>query len=59
MYRQPQRRGSHGLRIWREIEPVLPLCLSLSDSPRLLVLKSGSFGSLVFFEQAFDRLRLQ
>lgn len=52
-----QRLGVYGLRIWQEIEPGLPLCLSLSDPPLLLVLKSGSFGSPAFFEQALDHLK--
>lgn len=48
--------GIHGLRIWKEIEPGLPSCLSLSDPSMLLVLKSGSFGQESFFESAVQHL---
>lgn len=54
-----QRLGIDGLRIWREIQPGLPSCLSLGDAPLLLVLKSGSFGSPEFFAQAIDHLKTQ
>ena len=54
-----QRLGIDGLRIWREIQPGLPSCLSLGDAPLLLVLKSGSFGSPEFFAQAIDHLKAQ
>jgi len=52
-----QRLGIHGLRVWQEIQPGLPSCLSLGEQPLLLVLKSGSFGSPEFFEQALDHLK--
>ncbi len=51
------RLGVNGMRVWREIQPGLPSCLSLTDPPRLLVLKSGSFGQPNFFEKALDHLR--
>ena len=54
-----QRLNIHGQRIWKEIQPGLPSCLSLSEKPLLMVLKSGSFGSLDFFEQALNHLRMQ
>jgi uncharacterized protein YgbK (DUF1537 family) len=51
------RLGVNGMRIWREIQPGLPSCISLTDPPRMLVLKSGSFGKPDFFEQALQHLR--
>lgn len=54
-----QRLGIRGLRVWQEIQPGLPSCLSLGERPLLLVLKSGSFGSAEFFEQALDHLKSQ
>jgi uncharacterized protein YgbK (DUF1537 family) len=54
-----KRLGIFGQRIWREIQPGLPSCVSLSGKPLLLILKSGSFGSPVFFEQALSHLRSQ
>lgn len=53
------RLGIKGLRIWKEIEPGLPSCLSLGTIPKLLVLKSGSFGKPDFFATAFDHLMKQ
>jgi len=38
------RLGINGMRVWKEIQPGLPSCVSLNDPPRMLVLKSGSFG---------------
>jgi uncharacterized protein YgbK (DUF1537 family) len=52
-----ERLGVNGMRVWREIQPGLPSCLSLTDPPRMLVLKSGSFGKPDFFEQALQHLR--
>ncbi|MFC4599518.1 four-carbon acid sugar kinase family protein [Cohnella hongkongensis] len=49
--------GIDGMRIWKEIEPGLPSCVSLGDRPKLLVLKSGSFGRPDFFETAFAHLQ--
>lgn len=54
-----ERLGARGLRIWEEIQPGLPSCVSLTDPPRLLVLKSGSFGTPEFLLQAIDHLRKQ
>lgn len=51
------RLGVTGLRIWQEIQPGLPSCLTLSPSPMLLVLKSGSFGSADFLAQAIIHLK--
>jgi uncharacterized protein YgbK (DUF1537 family) len=45
-----------GMRVWKEIQPGLPSCISLTDPPYLFVLKSGSFGNPNFIEQAFDHL---
>ncbi len=49
--------GVNGLRVWQEIEPGLPSCISLSNPPLLLVLKSGSFGSPEFLIKAADHIR--
>jgi uncharacterized protein YgbK (DUF1537 family) len=54
-----KRLGIYGQRIWKEIQPGLPSCVSLTGKPMLLVLKSGSFGSPDFFEQALSHLRSQ
>jgi uncharacterized protein YgbK (DUF1537 family) len=51
------RLGINGMRIWKEIQPGLPSCVSLNDPPRMLVLKSGSFGTPDFFERALEHLR--
>ena len=51
------RLGVDGMRVYKEIQPGLPSCVSLNDPPRLLVLKSGSFGKPDFFEQALEHLR--
>ncbi len=48
-----------GMQIWREIQPGLPSCLTLTASPLFLVLKSGSFGSAAFLEEAIIHLRQQ
>jgi len=45
-----RRLNISGLRIWKEIQPGLPSCLTLTEPPLLLVLKSGSFGSPDFLE---------
>lgn len=52
-----ERLGVRAMRVWREIQPGLPSCLSLNDPPRLLVLKSGSFGQADFFQRALEHLR--
>lgn len=46
-----------GMRIWKEIQPGLPSCLSLTEPTVMLVLKSGSFGSPEFLAQAAEHLR--
>jgi uncharacterized protein YgbK (DUF1537 family) len=53
------RLGVTGMRIWKEIQPGLPSCLSLTHPALLLVLKSGSFGSPDFLERALEHLREQ
>ncbi len=50
--------GINGLRIWQEIEPGVPSCISLSNPPLFLVLKSGSFGSPEFLVKAAHHIRL-
>jgi uncharacterized protein YgbK (DUF1537 family) len=45
------------MRVWKEIQPGLPSCLSLNEPPRMLVLKSGSFGKPDFFERALEHLK--
>jgi uncharacterized protein YgbK (DUF1537 family) len=50
------RLGITGLRIWEEIEPGLPSCVSLNNPQMLLVLKSGSFGRKEFFASALHHL---
>ena len=51
------RLAIHGMRVWKEIQPGLPSCISLNHPPRLLVLKSGSFGRPDFFEKALEHLK--
>ena len=51
------RLGIEGLTVWKEIEPGLPSCISLDPPTRLLVLKSGSFGSKDFFAKAIEHLK--
>jgi len=51
------RLGINGMRVSKEIQPGLPSCVSLNDPPRMLVLKSGSFGKPDFFEQALEHLK--
>ena len=51
------RLGVDGMRVWKEIQPGLPSCVSLSEPSRMLVLKSGSFGKPDFFERALEHLR--
>jgi uncharacterized protein YgbK (DUF1537 family) len=50
------RLGINGMRVWKEIQPGLPSCVSLNDPPRMLVLKSGSFGKPDFFERSLEHL---
>ena len=49
--------GINGMRVWKEIQPGLPSCVSLNDPARMLVLKSGSFGKPDFFERALEHLK--
>ncbi|MEC0178467.1 four-carbon acid sugar kinase family protein [Paenibacillus favisporus] len=51
------RLGITGLRVLKEIEPGLPSCMSLDGKARLLVLKSGSFGSPEFIVKAIEHLK--
>ncbi|RPI52331.1 MAG: four-carbon acid sugar kinase family protein [Chloroflexi bacterium] len=51
------RLGVDAVRVWREIQPGLPSCSSLGSPPLLLVLKSGSFGTPDFLEQAVAHLK--
>ncbi|HKY54447.1 MAG TPA: nucleotide-binding domain containing protein, partial [Anaerolineales bacterium] len=51
------RLGIDGMRVWKEIQPGLPSCISLNDPRRMLVLKSGSFGKPDFFERALEHLK--
>ena len=53
------RLGITGVMVWEELEPGLPSCISLAEPHRLLVLKSGSFGSATFLEQALAHVRGQ
>lgn len=53
------RLGVTGMRIWREIQPGLPSCVSLAAPPLLLVLKSGSFGTGEFLLEAIEHLKEQ
>jgi uncharacterized protein YgbK (DUF1537 family) len=52
-----QRLHVTGLRIWKEIQPGLPSCLTLTGPPLLLVLKSGSFGAPDFLAQAIAHVK--
>ncbi|WP_077623223.1 four-carbon acid sugar kinase family protein [Sediminibacillus massiliensis] len=49
--------GIKGMRVWKEIQPGLPSCLSQTDPSYLFVLKSGSFGDRTFLETTFNHLR--
>ncbi|MEH7081588.1 four-carbon acid sugar kinase family protein [Neobacillus drentensis] len=51
------RLGIEGLTVWKEIEPGLPSCISFDPPTRMLVLKSGSFGSKDFFVKAIEHLK--
>lgn len=53
------RLGVTGMRVWQEIQPGLPSCISLTDPRLFLVLKSGSFGTPDFLEQAVAHLKTQ
>lgn len=51
------RLGIHGMRVWREIEPGIASCISLTEKPLFLVLKPGGFGGPDFFARAVAHLR--
>lgn len=53
------RLGVAGMRVWKEIQPGLPSCITLTAPARMLVLKSGSFGTADFFEKAIAHLRAE
>lgn len=52
-----ERLGVKGLEVRDEIEPGLPVCVTLTNPPLLLVLKSGSFGKPSFFQDAIEHLK--
>ena len=52
-----QRLGLKGMSVWIEIQPGLPSCVSISENKLMFVLKSGSFGTPVFFEMAINHLK--
>jgi hypothetical protein len=43
-WRSSHLPGDYGMRVWKEIQPELPSCVSLNDPPGMLVLKPGNFG---------------
>jgi 3-dehydrotetronate 4-kinase len=45
------------LRVGRNIEPGVPLCVSLGRFRQLLALKSGNFGSADFYQRAVDAMQ--
>jgi uncharacterized protein YgbK (DUF1537 family) len=51
--------GIRGMRVWREIEPGVASCVSLSEPAIFLVLKAGGYGTADFFERAMRHLRTQ
>ncbi|NMB45178.1 MAG: four-carbon acid sugar kinase family protein [Firmicutes bacterium] len=51
------RLGVAGMRIWQEIAPGIPSCISLTGPPLFLVLKPGGFGKPDFFSQAVAHLQ--
>jgi uncharacterized protein YgbK (DUF1537 family) len=53
------RLGITSQRIWQELQPGLPSCVSLNEPRRLLVLKSGSFGTSDFLAQAIEHVKRQ
>ena len=53
------RLGITGMRVWEEIEPGIPSCISLTDPPLFLILKAGSFGKPDFFAKAVAHLQSQ
>lgn len=51
------RLGIQGMRVWKELAPGLPSCISLGATPRFMILKSGSFGRTEFLADALAHLR--
>lgn len=49
--------GIRGMRVFNEIQSGLPSCITLQGQPKLLVLKSGSFGNEEFFIEAINHLK--
>jgi len=49
--------GLGALRVGPNIEPGVPVCLSLGQRPFPVVLKSGNFGSEDFYGRAIDAIR--
>lgn len=49
-----KRLGIEGFLIVDEIDTGLPSCLSLTENPLLIILKSGSFGKLDFLQRSLD-----
>ncbi|MBS4220897.1 four-carbon acid sugar kinase family protein [Bacillus sp. FJAT-49711] len=54
-----RKMNIRGMRVWKEIQPGLSSCITLSHPSFLLVLKSGSFGKPNFFEKAFKHIKNQ
>ncbi len=54
-----ERLGVQGMRVWKELAPGLPSCISLGASPKFMILKSGSFGRTEFLADALAHLRSQ
>lgn len=52
-----EKLGISQMRVWQEISPGLPSCLSFSEPPLWLVLKSGSFGGEDFLQSAIGHLK--
>ncbi|HET7658393.1 MAG TPA: four-carbon acid sugar kinase family protein [Bacillales bacterium] len=52
-----EKLGVSEMRVWQEISPGLPSCLSFTEPPLWLVLKSGSFGGADFFASAVAHLK--
>ncbi len=48
--------GVAGMKVWKEIEPGVPSCVTLTEPPLMLVLKSGSFGSPGFLYKALQHV---
>ena len=49
--------GIQGMRVWKELAPGLPSCISLGASPKYMILKSGSSGRTEFLADALAHLR--